>query len=57
MDEMIESIVAKTGISYSQAEQVARITIRYITDRLPAEQAGDISRALERAEVTPGSMP
>jgi nucleoid DNA-binding protein len=49
MEELIDEIVARTGLPRDQAAVVARATVEFITDRLSAEEAVEVNEALAEA--------
>ncbi len=57
MEELIGQITARTGASNSQATQVVQITIDFIKDRLPAEDAAQVERAVSVAQAAGGQRP
>jgi hypothetical protein len=46
MDELINQVAQKTGISHDQAKQAAETVIGFLKDKLPAPLAGQIDGAL-----------
>ncbi len=52
MDDLIRTIVTRTGLSAEQARQVATVTVSFLKDRLPVERAAEIDEALAKASVS-----
>lgn len=46
MDQLIEQITSKTGISDDQARQVVQIVAGFLKDKLPAPLAGQLDAVL-----------
>lgn len=46
MDQLIEQITSKTGISDDQARQVVQIVAGFLKDKLPAPLAGQLDAIL-----------
>jgi uncharacterized protein (DUF2267 family) len=55
MEQLIDEIMARTGLARDQAAVVARATVQFITDRLPAEEAAEVNQALAEATVRTGT--
>ena len=47
MDELIELVVKKTGISEAQARQAVEVVVEFIKDKLPDPIAGHVDSVLE----------
>ncbi len=47
MDELVNQVQSKTGISHDQAQQAAQTVIDYLKARLPGPVAGQIDNALK----------
>lgn len=46
MDELIDTIVQKTGLSRDKAEDAAKTTINWLKERLPSSASGQIDGVL-----------
>ena len=46
MDEVVNLIVQKTGLSHELAQQAAEVTINFLKTKLPEPLAGQIDSAL-----------
>lgn len=51
MDTLIDEIIAQTGLSRSQAEQAARVTITFLQQRMPIQTTSQIDAALSAADI------
>jgi ribosomal protein L7/L12 len=51
MDELVELVSEKTGISEEQAKQAVETVIAYLKDKLPKPIAGQIDKALSGGGV------
>ncbi|HET8635352.1 MAG TPA: hypothetical protein VFL96_00720 [Acidobacteriaceae bacterium] len=49
MDELIQLIVQKTGLSHELAQQAAETTINFLKTKLPAPLAGQIDSVLSNS--------
>ncbi len=47
MDELVNTVSQRTGLSKEQAQKAAQATIDYLKTRLPAPVAGQIDNALK----------
>ncbi len=47
MDELVNQVQAKTGLSHDQAMQAAQTVIDYLKAKLPGPVAGQIDNALK----------
>jgi hypothetical protein len=47
MEEIIQTITEKTGISDDQARQAAQVTVEYIKSKIPPMFATQLDRLLE----------
>jgi uncharacterized protein (DUF2267 family) len=47
MDELIQLVAKKTGISEAQAKQAVETVLGFLKDKLPAPVAGQIEAALK----------
>jgi hypothetical protein len=47
MDELVELVAKKVGISKDQAQQAVEVVIGFLKDKLPEPLAGQIESALE----------
>ncbi len=55
MDELVNQVQAKTGLSHDQAMQAAQTVIDYLKAKLPGPVAGQIDNAL-KGNVNMGDM-
>ncbi len=46
MDQLINQIVQRTGISPDQAREAVRVTVDFVKDRLPAPVAAQVDNTL-----------
>jgi hypothetical protein len=51
MDTLVDVIVEEMGLTRAQAEQVARITINFLQQRMPRQATGYVDAALSAAEA------
>ena len=56
MDELIKQVVAKTGISESQARTAVETVVGFLKERLPAPVAGHVDGALGGAAGAAGGL-
>ena len=47
MDELVNLVVEKTGVSEDTARKAVNIVVDYLKEKLPAPVAGQIDKALE----------
>ena len=47
MDQLIESVSQKAGISKEQAQKAVETVVGFLKDKLPGPLAGQIDKALE----------
>lgn len=52
VDELVDTIVQKTGLSRDKAEDAAKTTINWLKDRLPSSVAGQIDSVLVTSKVS-----
>jgi uncharacterized protein (DUF2267 family) len=52
MDELINQVVQKTGLSQDQARQAVTVVIKFLKDRLPAPIAAQIDGVLNNSGVS-----
>lgn len=52
MEDLINTIVGKTGLPKDKAEDAARTTINWLKDRLPSSVAGQIDSVLVGQRVS-----
>ncbi len=57
MDELIQQISARTGISHEQAEKAARTAVEFLDGRLPAPIGGNLQRLVAGGGEGGGGMP
>jgi hypothetical protein len=55
MDQLIEQIVARVGLSQEQAGQVVEVVQGFLKDKLPADLMGQLSGALGAVGDTAGA--
>lgn len=51
MDEIVDQIVERTGLTRTQAEEAARITINFLKDRLPSTANSQIDSVLVESQT------
>ena len=56
MDELINQVVAKAGISESQARTAVETVVGFLKERLPAPIAGHVDRAIAGSAGAVGGL-
>jgi uncharacterized protein (DUF2267 family) len=54
MDELINQITQRTGISQNQAQQVVQVTVNFLKQRLPAPMASQLDNLISGQGGTRG---
>ncbi len=52
MDELVNLVVQKTGISQDQARQAVNVILGFLKDRLPAPVAAQVDGVVNNSGVT-----